>query len=75
MIPANARQSVIAQATLIESEGESKIPDSPVVVEDCTFARGMEDKADRTSATTEVKFAVFRSIVVFILVQVHWAGG
>jgi len=53
MIPANARQSVIAQANLIESEGESKIPDSPVVVEDCT---------------TEVKFAVFRSIVVFILV-------
>jgi hypothetical protein len=60
MIPANARQSVIAQANLIESEGESKIPDSPVVVEDCT---------------TEVTFAVFRSIVVFILVQIHWAGG
>ena len=34
---------MIAQATLIESEGESKIPDSPVVVEDCTFARGMEE--------------------------------
>jgi len=35
----------------------------------------MEDKADRIRAATKVKFAVLRSIVVFILVQIHWAGG
>src|SRR5260370_40930303 len=76
MIAANARQRAIAQATLLKREGEWNIPDSPFVVEDCTFAGGMEDKADRMRAPTEVKFAVLRSIVTFlILVQIHWAGG
>src|ERR1700746_154530 len=74
MIPASARQSAIAHAAWLESERERKIPDSPVVVvEDSTFARWMECKAGMTSATTEVKFEVFRSIVTFILVQIHWA--